>query len=292
MSRRVDLLALFLGCLFALIWASAFTSGRIIVSHVPPLTALGIRFALSGAIGMAIAFALGQRVNLSRAGWKAVIVFGICQNALYLGLNFTAMQWIEASLASIIASAMPLAVALASLLFLRERINWVGTIGLIGGMGGVALIMATRVSGGADLLGVILCIIAVCALTAATLSMRSASSGGNLMMIVGLQMWLGTALLAPVGLLTETWDVTWTTELVVAYTYTVLAPGLLATWVWFVLVDRIGATKAASFHFLNPVFGVATAWVILGESLRPLDAVGVAIVTVSILAVQRSRIKR
>ena len=40
------------------------------------------------------------------------MVFGLCQNALYLGLNFVALQWIQASLASIIASSMPLIVAL------------------------------------------------------------------------------------------------------------------------------------------------------------------------------------
>ena len=39
-----------------------------------------------------------------------MLVFGLCQNALYLGLNFIALQWVEASLASIIASAMPLAI--------------------------------------------------------------------------------------------------------------------------------------------------------------------------------------
>lgn len=32
------------------------------------------------------------------------LLLGLCQNALYLGLTFIAMQWIEASLAAIIAA--------------------------------------------------------------------------------------------------------------------------------------------------------------------------------------------
>jgi len=60
--------------------------------------------------------------------------------------------------------------------------------------------------------------------------------------------------------------------------------------VWFLLVGRIGAVRAATFHFLNPFFGVAVAAVLLGESLGIYDVIGVAIIMAGILAVQRSRV--
>ena len=87
----------------------------------------------------------------------------------------------------------------------------------------------------------------------------------------------------------ETWDVTWTPRLTLAFVYTTLVPGLLATVIWFLLVDRIGAVKAATFHFLNPFFGVAVAAVLLGEGLGLIDVFGVVVITVGILAVQLSR---
>jgi drug/metabolite transporter (DMT)-like permease len=77
----------------------------------------------------------------------------------------------------------------------------------------------------------------------------------------------------------------------VAFGYTVIVPGLMATLVWFVLVNRIGAVRAAVFHFLTPFFGVLTAWALLGEPLGRGDVIGVAIITVGILAVQLSRQK-
>ena len=80
-------------------------------------------------------------------------------------------------------------------------------------------------------------------------------------------------------------------ELGAAMAYTTLAPGLLATWIWFALVARIGAVRAATFHFLNPFFGVAIAAVLLGETLGLMDLVGVAIIMVGILAVQLSKSK-
>ncbi|CTQ32800.1 putative inner membrane transporter yiJE [Jannaschia rubra] len=287
----MDLRALALGLLFAAMWSSAFTSARIIVTEAPPILSLALRFAISGALGIAIAWAAGQRMALTRGQWRAVVVFGICQNALYLGLNFVAMQWIEASLAAIIASCLPLLVALANWVLFSERTRVLGVAGLLAGTFGVMLIMGTRLSGGADPLGILLCLIAVAALTAATLSVRGASGGGNLLMVVGLQMVVGAVTLLPIGLAVETWDVTWTPRLIAALAYTTLVPGLAATWIWFLLVARIGATPAATFHFLNPFFGVVIAWALLGEQLGPLDVAGVVVVTLGILAVQLSRLR-
>lgn len=285
----MDLRAILAGLAFALIWSSAFTSARIIVADAPPILSLSLRFLISGLIGIAIARMLGQTWRLTPGQWKATIVFGICQNALYLGLNFVAMQSIEASLASIIASTMPLAVGFAGWVFFSERLSWVGILGFLAGAVGVALIMGARMQDGADLFGIVLCFIAVASLTVATLMVRGASSGGNILMIIGLQMLVGSVLLAVPGLLLEHKVVLWSPKLVLAFSYTVLMPGLVATFIWFWLVQRIGAVKAATFHFLNPFFGVAIAALFLGESLRFWDIIGVVVIMFGILAVQMAR---
>jgi drug/metabolite transporter (DMT)-like permease len=63
----------------------------------------------------------------------------------------------------------------------------------------------------------------------------------------------------------------------------------VATFIWFWLVGRIGAVKAATFHFLNPFFGVTIAAIFLGESLRFSDIVGVIVIMAGILSVQLAR---
>jgi len=287
----MDLRSIGIGLLFALIWASAFSSARIIVADAAPLASLSARFLLSGLIGVAIARALGESWRLTRGQWRATIVFGICQNAIYLGLNFVAMQTVEASLASIIASTMPLMVAAAGWAIFGDRLPWFGALGLVLGLVGVVVIMSARMGGGMDPYGVALCLIAAAALTVATLSMRGASSGGNLMMVVGLQMLVGAGVLAIASALTEVPYVRLSPAWIMAFVYTTLAPGLLATWLWFTLVQRIGAVRAATFHFLTPFFGVAIAAVILGEALGPRDVLGVAIIMAGILAVQLSKQK-
>ena len=286
----MDIKAIFLGLAFAFMWSSAFTSGHIIVSSAPPLTALALRFLISGLIGVLLARYLGQTWTLTRKQWIATFIFGVFQNALYLGLTFVAMQTIEASLAAIVASAMPLMVALLGWLVFKERISGVGFIGLFAGLFGVLLIMGTRVNSGVDLFGLVVCIIGMFGLTFATLAVRGASSGGNLLMVVGLQMLVGSFTLFAVAFQTETISVNYTWSLLAAFLYTTLVPGLLATWVWFVLVARIGAVRASTFHFLNPFFGILIAATILGEAITFMDTIGVIIIAMGILAVQLARI--
>lgn len=285
----MDWRAIGLGVVFVTIWSSAFTSARIVVTDAPPFLALSLRFALSGAIALAIGWALGQRLPRDRAQWAAVALFGLCQNALYLGLNFLAMRTIEASLAAIIASLLPLVVAALAWLVLGERPTALSAAGLAAGLAGVLVIMTARLGSGADAVAAGLCLAGVLALSVATLLVRGASGAGNLWIIVGLQMLVGGVLLFPVAVLFETWEVNWTRPLALAFGYTVVFPGIAATMIWFVLVRRIGATRAATFHFLNPFIGVATAALILGEAVTRRDLIGVAIIMAGILAVQLSR---
>ena len=288
----MDIRAIAMGVAFAVMWSSAFTSARIIVAAAPPLTALSLRFLISGLLGVLIARMLGQSWALTRGQWRATIIFGICQNALYLGLNFVAMQTIEAGLAAIIASTMPLLVGLAGWLIFGERIGALGMIGLLAGVLGVVIIMGARLSGGVDMYGLMLCVAGVIALTFATLAVRGATSGGNFLMIVGLQMLVGSAVLGVAAVSLETVVVDWSWQFVAAFVYTTLVPGLAATLVWFLLVNRIGAVKAATFHFLNPFLGVAIAAMILGEQLGLREMLGVAVIMGGILAVQLSKQKR
>ncbi|MFT4014325.1 MAG: DMT family transporter [Paracoccus sp. (in: a-proteobacteria)] len=287
----MDAKAILMGVGFALMWASAFTTTRIIVLASPPLTALVIRFALSAVAALVLARLMGQSLRLSRAEWRTVIIFGLCQNALYLGLNWIAMQHVEASAASIIASMMPLIVAFLGWSLYGERLRPLAVAGLVAGVLGVVIIMGVRLRHGLDVPGAMLCMIAVVALAFATLAARGVGGSRNIMTIVAMQMAVGALALALPALVME-WGrpVHWSGPLVFSFIYTILAPGVAATWIWFLLVGRVGAVRAATFHFLSPIFGVATAAALLGERFGLSDVIGALIVAAGILMVQLARI--
>jgi len=77
--------------------------------------------------------------------------------------------------------------------------------------------------------------------------------------VVGLQMPVGSVTVPPFALFLENQVIAWPRSLTAAFLYTVFAPGIIATIIWFNLVVRIGALRASMFHFLNPFFGVVVA---------------------------------
>ena len=288
----MDFRSILMGVSFSFIWSSAFTSAKILVTAASPLMVLSLRFFISGLLGIALARMLGQKIQLNRSEWTVVVIIGISQNAIYLAFNFIAMQWIEASLAAIIASLLPLVVAAVCWVFMGEKTGLKGILGLTVGFGGVLVIMLDKLSSSNAYLGMTLCLIAVAALAGATLYVgRMMSLNKNVVMIVGLQMLVGSLTLFPFSLIFETWSIEWSTSFVLAFLYTTLVPGLFGTLIWFFLVRRIGPVKAATFHFLNPFFGVLVAAFILSEPLSISDGIGVTIIMAGILLVQLSRKK-
>lgn len=288
--RDLDWLAVLLGVLFSIVWSSAFTTAWIIVQSVEPFTALTARFGVSAAIAIGLAKLLGQSFRLTRSQWQAVLLFGFFQNAVYLGANWVAAQWIEASLAAIIGSTMPLQVALLGGILLHDRLDRVGYLGLVAGFLGVLIILWPRMSFGPDGLGIILCVLASLGLCLATLVVRRATSEGNLLMIVGLQMVVGCLVVAIPAVTFESMQMpVWTTRLTLAFAYQVIMPGIVATLIWFTLVNRVGPTRASSFHYLNPFIGVAVAAVILGDRIGTMDILGIMVITLGIIAVSRTR---
>lgn len=288
--QRIDPVSILMGIAFALIWSSAFSVAKVALEDSPPFLILTLRFLVSGLLATGFALAIGQRMKLTSTQWLAVLILGICQNSLYLGLNFQAMTVIDASLTAIIASTLPLIVALLGLVFRLERLGLWGLVGLAAGMIGVLIIMVSRFNGGADAGGLALCVIAACALAAATMIMRGVDLGKNLLMIVGLQMLCGGLSLVPVtlwledpALLNPTW------RLGAAFTYIVLLPGIVATLIWFRLIQRIGAVRASVYHFLNPALGAMFASFMLGELISVQDMIGVVVLTTGILLVQLDR---
>jgi probable blue pigment (indigoidine) exporter len=217
-------------------------------------------FSSRARIGVGLALALGQSWRLTPAQWRATVIFGICQNALYLGLNFVAMQTVEASLAAIIASTLPLLVAVAAWAIFKRKAAPARGRGPGRGLHGRRAHHGKPAHRGRRL--------------PRGDPLRPRRDGADARHAVGSgrhvgrerpdDRWAPDARWAPPSSppwrwLTETLAVSWTWLLVAAFAYTTLVPGLAATVVWFMLVNRIGATRAATFHFLNPFFGVAVA---------------------------------
>ena len=288
----MNLKSLVMGLTFILFWSSAFTSAKILVSNSPPLLILGIRFLLTGAIGILINNIFFGKVKLNNSDWKFICLFGFCQNTLYLGLNFLAMNKIDAYLAVIVASLLPIFVAIISFFLKKDKIHFLSVIGIIVGFFGSSIILAPKITVNLNLYGLSLCLIAVIALAMATLIIKDGfSKKEQLLPFVSVQMIVGGLPLLLLSFLFEEWTINFSNSFIIAFIYTCFFPGLIATMIWFNLVKRIGVIMASSFHFLTPPTGVIIAYIVLNERININDIIGIIFITIALTTIHQAKKK-
>ena len=247
---------------------------------------------LTGTIGILINNIFFGKIKLNNNDWKFILLFGICQNTLYLGLNFLAMDKIDAYLAVIVASLLPIFVAIISFFLKKDKIHFLSVIGIIVGFFGCSIILAPKITVNLNLYGLSLCLIAVIALAMATLIIKDGfSKKEQLLPFVSIQMIVGGLPLLLLSFLFEEWIINFSNSFIIAFIYTCFFPGLIATMIWFNLVKRIGVIMASSFHFLTPPTGVIIAYIVLNERININDIIGIIFITIALTIIHQAKKK-
>src|SRR5262245_24364055 len=131
----------FLSCV--LIWGSTFLVIRIGNDTVPPLWGATLRLVLAGLILFAIAALSRQPLPRGQA-LRAAATYGLFQ----FGGNFSLLYWgervVPSGLAAVIFATIPLSTALLTRAFGLERLTRAKIVGALVALGGVALIMSSR----------------------------------------------------------------------------------------------------------------------------------------------------
>ena len=76
----------------------------------------------------------------------------------------------------------------------------------------------------------------------------------------------------------------------VAFGFAVVGPLFLTNILWFTAISRVGPSRASLFSNLQPIFGVAFALVLLGETLSAWEVVGGALILAAVLAERLRRV--
>jgi drug/metabolite transporter (DMT)-like permease len=275
---------------FLLLWSSAFAVGKLAILDCPPLLLLVGRCLAAGFLMLVPVLLNWMPWRLSRRDVLVFALLGIANQALFLGLGYVGLQYLSAGLSVLIASLNPVVTAAFAALLLGERITLRKLMGLLLGIGGVALVVQHRLGGGADHLnGVLFTAAAVLSIVFGTmLFKRYAPSQG---------LWTGNAVqsvaagfaVLPFALSVENiGDVVPSARLAWSFAFLVLFVAVFAYLLWFKILAVSGATAAASYHFLTPPLGVLFGWLILDEHVSPIDLIGIMPVILGIYLVTRS----
>ncbi len=269
--------------LFVLAWASGFTAAKIALSTCPPALFGGVRFLLTGAVLLGYA---AWRGDLRKpVPWASLTLLGLLNQAGYQGLAWQGMGTVSAGLATIIASLNPILIAALAAPLLGERLHWRKVLGLLLGFAGAVFVVRNRiVVGHEDRAG-----------RPAGRGRPALAGGGH----GGVQMARPGGHAArrrrradawPPGRCCCAWAATFENPslavigprfwLVMAWCVLVMSIGALLLWFW--LLRHGTASSASALHFLIPPIGLAMAWLVLGESISPLDLLGIVPVALGI----------
>lgn len=260
--------------LFILLWSSGYVAGKLALPHTGPLTLLTMRFGLAAVVLLAAAAATGAPWPHRARGWAHLAVVGLLMQVLHFSGIYFALRWgLSAGVAGLLIGLMPLATALGAHLWLAEKLSGRQWLGLLGGLAGVALVVAEKPLAGAWSAYVVAAL-GLLGLVAGTLYQKRFCAHMDLRSGAGIQMAVSALAVAAVAGPTEHFAVDWHIELVGAWLWLGLVNSIGAFSLMFIMIRRGQAGQVARLFFLIPGVSALMGFVLLGERLEPLALAG------------------
>jgi drug/metabolite transporter (DMT)-like permease len=278
--RYLPLLLLLTG-----LWGSSFLFIEVALEEVEPTVLIALRL-LTAALVLVPFLALRQGApafRQLRAGWQPVLVLG----AINAAIPFTLIAWgqkhIDSGIAAIANASVPIFVALLAIHFRpSEKVTGSRAVGIAAGIVGVAVLAGANPEGGWWAVAGTLAVVAASFLYAAG-ALYAQTHVENLepMLLVTGSTIVGTLMLAPFAIAQAPTSLPgWKVWLAIA----VLGVGGMAIgqFVYYVLLETHGSTKAALVTYLLPGMALVLGMVFLDEPLTVAAVVGLALVLLGV----------
>ncbi len=261
--------------LFILLWSSGYVAGRLALPHTGPLTLLTLRFGLAAIVLLAVALATGAPWPGGARAWGHLAVVGLLMQVLHFTGVYFALRWgLSAGVAGLLIGLMPLATALGAHLWLAERLSGRQWLGLIGGLAGVALVVAGKPLHGGAVASYAVAGLGLLGLVAGTLYQKRFCAHMDLRSGAGIQMAVSALAVAALAGPTEGFAVEWAPELIGSWLWLGLVNSIGAFSLMFVMIRRGQAGQVARLFFLIPGVSALMGFALLGERLEPLALLG------------------
>ena len=270
--------------LLGAIWGASFMFMRVAAPEFGSTPLVAIRLGLGAVI--LLPFLWRERHAFDRRLWPRLALIGAINSAIPFLLFAWAAQRAPAGIGAITNSMAVLFTALVAFMFYGEKIGARRAVALVAGFVGVIVLANGKVAGASIGLPV----------AAGTFAAFLYGVGGNLVKrhLAGLPATaVAAATLGCAALMTVPFAIAqWPQHAVSAKSWGAVAMlGVRCTGIAFVmfyrLIARIGASRAATTTYLVPLFGVAWAWLLLDEPLTMTMAIAGTLILGSVVLSQR-----
>ncbi len=285
------MLAIRLLLLFCVIvWGWTFVATKVCLAYLNPIEIVGLRFFIGLPVLYAIIRAKRLRIEFN-AGEYCSLGIGSAIIALHFLMQAVALNFTSATNTGWIIAVTPLALAVLSVLLLKERIGRAEQAGIaVATVGIILLISRGNVTNlnWLSSLGDWLILASAHTWALYTIATRNVSRSRNpltVTLVVFLPLTVGCLLYMMFMRDVRLYAALPTEPLSALLFLGVL--GTVAQWFWQIGVAKIGAARAGIFLYLEPVATTALAIPVLEETFTAFTAIGGVLVMMGVWWAQR-----
>ncbi|NOR24426.1 MAG: EamA family transporter [Desulforhopalus sp.] len=270
-----------------LFWGLSFVATKIALQSFTPFCLIFFRFFSAAIFFMILLWRTGFPA-LTRKNINSLVLLAIMQPGLYFLFETTGLQYTSATKTSLIIATIPIVVLVLSAIFLKERLRPLNILGIAFSLAGVALLVfggQLQTESKGMLIGDILIFGAVLAASAYMIMTRRLGESLTSLQITGMQIIFGAVLFFPAFL----WDLpklNWqavSNESLIALIVLTIFATIVAFICYNYALTRIPAAQAAVCINGIPLVTACGAWIILGETLAPVQLMGGALVLAAVI---------
>jgi drug/metabolite transporter (DMT)-like permease len=272
------------------IWGGTYVVTDAVLGAVGPFGILLFRFVIAVAVLAPFAWRAGFRPRMIVQ--PIYLLFGFTGMVLHLSLENLGLQHTSPGSAALVIATAPAVTFVASVLFLKERLTLVRSLGIALSVAGAVLVTQADLAtgGGEELLGNLLVFGGVLAWGIYAVQGKRLSTSVPGIVSTAASAGAATLLIAPVALIemfawqTPSFDV----GSIAGLLFLGAGANAAAFALWNFSLKHVDASVAGSYINLVPVIGVILA-VMLGEKMTVTQWIGGAIVMAGVWLTDRKR---
>jgi len=284
--RRLQTLAAFL--VVYLVWGSTYAAIRIGVMGLPPAALSGSRFVIAGVCMTIYAIARGHRLPTTLAEWRMLLLLGLTMIVFSNGLVTWAEQYVPSNQSALLVTSSALWTAWLGTFGARAHpLSARSKLGLGVGFAGVALLFWPKGGvHGQSLVAQAVLLVSALSWAAGSIHARNHPLQLSTVMLAGLQMTVGGAIMLVVALLSgELSRLSWSPSGFAALAYLTVFGSCLAYATYFWLIHNTTPDRLSTIAYVNPAIATLLGWALLDEALTRLQLAGMAIILTGVVLV-------
>jgi drug/metabolite transporter (DMT)-like permease len=274
---------------FVILWSTGFIGMRLGEPFAEPFTFMALRMAIVVAILLIAAWWFRAPWPANRREVSHAALAGLLVHATYLsGVLYAISLKLPLAYTALIAGLQPILSAVAANALMGERLSRRQWLGMLFGLAGVLLVIASKwTAGEISVAALISAIVGLLGITAGTLYQKRYCSTMDLRTSGVIQYSATGLVLFAFALLFETRVVQWTPQFAFALGWLAIVLSLGAISLLYVMIRHGATAKVASLFFLTPSVTAIMAYALFGESLSALAIGGLAVSAIGVALVTR-----